>query len=431
MSVSDPTDPRAIELRRMKRVALASLLAAAAGLSLSLALGAQGGWSWLKAFCEAAVVGGLADWFAVTALFRRPLGLPIPHTALIPANKPRIADNLAVFVRDSFLSTEMLLQKLAVFNPGERLGQWLREPGNVAAALGSVRPVALQALKFLDEPAVRQGLSAFLLERARRWDAAPTAANVLAVLTHEGRHQVLLDSALESLRRYLDQPDVRELLAQRIAGFARKQWPTAVSLLDKVSSRVDQWGGGLAEKVVLELIQETERALSQPDHEVRRSLDAQVQALVERLRSDPTFSERIGAFKDGLVHSPSVRSYLDSLLTDLRLHLETDLQREDSVLLAQLGGVLDALGQRLAQDEHLIAAINAHVMASATQLAERLRDSVAGHIASTVKAWDERSLVQQIELGVGRDLQFVRLNGTLVGGVIGLALHTATWLAAR
>ena len=153
-----PTDPRAADLRRMKLVALGCLLASLAGLAVSLVMGAQGPWAWLKAFCEAAAIGGLADWFAVVALFRHPLGLPIPHTALIPQGKHRIADSLAEFVRDNFLHPEVLLQKLEILNPAERLGQWLREPANLAQVTGSVRAMAIEGISLLHEHAVRRAI---------------------------------------------------------------------------------------------------------------------------------------------------------------------------------------------------------------------------------------------------------------------------------
>src|SRR5690606_33398361 len=168
-------DPRPAQLRRMKAIAVAMLLAMVAGFVISHVMGNQGAWAWVSAFCEAATVGALADWFAVVALFRRPLGLPIPHTAIIPRSKARIADSLAAFVRDHFLEPQTLLARLEVFDPAERLGQWLARPEQAHRLAGMARGWALQALDLLDEQAVRERIREFVSARLQSWDASATA----------------------------------------------------------------------------------------------------------------------------------------------------------------------------------------------------------------------------------------------------------------
>lgn len=422
-------DPRVIDLLRMKRVSLACLVLAAVGLFTSVAMGAQGVWAWSKAFCEASVVGGLADWFAVVALFRRPMGLPIPHTALIPQGKNRIADSLAVFVRDSFLSPEVLLAKLQVFNPAEKLGAWLREPEHLETVAGSVRSMALEALSFLDEQAVRRAIGEFLVARALQWDAAATAGSVLGVLTRGGRHQQVLDAALERVSDYLATEEVRELVAGRLVGYARKEWPKVTAIVDTFSS-VDKMAVNMSDRLALELVNEVQKALSQPDHAVRQRFDTWIGEFIERLRHDADFACEVNALKDRVVQREDVRAYLEDVWTEVRATIEADIRREDSALLRHLRQALGAMGARLGRDPSLVRAINAHVLSASQALVERLRDGVAGHISATVRGWDDDSLVRQIELGVGRDLQFIRLNGTLVGGVIGLVLYAATTLVA-
>ncbi|PIM50967.1 DUF445 domain-containing protein [Roseateles chitinivorans] len=426
----DPSDPRAADLRRMKLVALGCLLASLAGLGLSLAMGASGPWAWLKAFCEAAAIGGLADWFAVVALFRHPLGLPIPHTALIPQGKHRIADSLAEFVRDNFLHPEVLLQKLEILNPAERLGQWLRVPANLAQVTGSVRAMAIEGISLLHEQAVRRAIGEFLVARALSWNATATAASVLDVLTKSGRHQDVLDGALSKLRDYLATPEVRMLVAARLVKFARAQWPKATSLVDTIAN-VDKMADSLSDKLALQLVEEVQTALSQPDHSVRRQFDDWIHEFIERLRQDPAFSREVNAMKDRVVQSDDVRAYLDGVWTEVRATIERDLQREDSVLMRHLDHSLAGLGDRLSRDPALVQAINEHVLSAAGRMVGGMREGVTRHIASTVKSWDDRSLVRQIELSVGRDLQFIRLNGTLVGGVIGLLLHAVTAVMQR
>lgn len=423
------TDPRIAALRRMKLVALGCLLLSLAGLGLSLVMGASGPWAWLKAFCEAAAIGGLADWFAVVALFRHPLGLPIPHTALIPQGKHRIADSLAEFVRDNFLHPEVLLRKLQILNPAERLGQWLREPRNLAQVTGSVRSMAIEALSLLNEQAVRRAIGEFLVARALAWNATATAASVLDVMTKSGRHQDVLDGALSKLRDYLATPEVRALVASRLLKFARAQWPKATSLVDTIAN-VDKMADSLSDKLALQLVEEVQTALSQPEHSVRRQFDAWIIEFIERLRQDPEFARDVNAMKDRVVQSDDVRAYLDGVWTEVRAAIEADLRRDDSVLMRHLDHSLAGLGERLGRDPGLVEAINEHVLSSAARMVGSMREGVTQHIATTVKAWDDRSLVRQIELSVGRDLQYIRLNGTLVGGVIGLVLYGVTvWMA--
>ncbi|UXH79816.1 DUF445 domain-containing protein [Roseateles amylovorans] len=427
---SVPLDTRIAELQRMKRIALGCLVLALIGLAVSIAMGGRGGWGWFKAFCEAAAVGGLADWFAVVALFRHPLGLPIPHTALIPQGKHRIADSLAGFVRDNFLHPDALMKKLALFNPAERLGQWLRAPENLVKVSGSARAIALEAMSFLNEQAVRRGIGEFLAGRALAWNATATAASVLDVLTQGGRHQAVLDGALEKLRDYLATPEVRTLVAARLVKFSRQQWPKVTSVVDAISN-VDKMADSLSDRLALQLVDEVKDALAQPDHSVRRQFDEWVREFIDRLRHDEAFARDVNLIKDRVVQSDDVRHYLDSVWTEVRCSIEADIARDDSALLRHLTRSLSALADRLGRDESLVAAINEHVMSTASSLVQRMRSGITDHIAATVKSWDDRSLVRQIELSVGRDLQFIRLNGTLVGGLIGLLLYAASWWAER
>lgn len=421
-------DQRLRQLQRMKGVALGGLGLALAGLGLSVAMGGQGGWAWFQAFCEAATVGALADWFAVTALFRHPLGLPIPHTALIPQGKHRIADSLAAFVRDNFLHPDVLMAKLERFNPAQQLSTWLASPAHQAQVASSARSMALEALSLLNEDSVRRALGEFLLKRALSWNATASAAGVLDVLTDAGRHQQVLDGALEKLRDYLATPEVRSLVAARLVKFSRAQWPKVTSVVDALSS-VDKMADSLSDKLALQLVEEVQEALSQPDHKVRREFDVWIHDFIQRLREDEAFALEVNALKDRVVQSPDVREYLDGLWLELRAGIETDIRRDDSALLRHLVQSLQALSQRMVHDEGLSRAINDHLLSMAEHLVSRLRGGVTEHIASTVKSWDDRSLVRQIELSVGRDLQFIRLNGTLVGGAIGVLLHAAKgWL---
>jgi len=423
-------DPRRAQLRRMKAIALCMLLAMLAGFALSHAMGNQGAWAWVSAFCEAATVGALADWFAVVALFRHPLGLPIPHTAIIPRSKARIADSLAAFVRDHFLEPQTLLARLEVFDPAAKLGQWLSQPEQSRRLAQMARGWALQALDLLDERAVRESIQRFVVARLQAWDAAATAGEVMGLLTADGRHQALLDEALKRLSRYLDGEAVKQRASALLVKHARREWPRLVGTVNWIKP-VEGIADDLAERIARAVLDELNEILSQPKHPIRRDYERWLRGYIQRLREDPALAARVDGIKRNLIDHPSVQEYVRGLWDQIHAALRRDLERGDGVLAGHLERSLGGLGQALGRDEALREAINQHVLGGAEKLAQRLRGGVTDYIAQTVKAWDERHLVEQLELSVGRDLQYIRFNGTLVGGLIGLLLHAVIVLLER
>lgn len=419
---------RRAQLRRMKIAALALLVAMISGFITSHVMGGQGAWAWVRAFCEAATVGALADWFAVVALFRRPMGLPIPHTAIIPSNKDRIGDNLAVFVRDHFLDPDTLMEKLRGFDPAARLSRWLARPKQAHALSDGARRVALQTLDLLDDSAVRGVIQEFVVKTLRRWDAAGTAGEVLGLLTRDGRHQELLDAAMERLGGYLGDEDVKERASALLVKFARKEWPRIIKAVDVIAS-VEGIADNLADRLARALVQELRDVLSEPDHPVRRDYEAWVLDYIARLRTDPALAAQVEAMKQRAIDHPKVQEYVQGLWDDIHAALRRDLSDEQSALAAHLENAQLALARKLGEDPDLREAINGHVLGAARRLTGRLRIGVTEHISRTVKLWDERHLVEELELSVGRDLQYIRFNGTLVGGLIGVLLHAAVLLA--
>ncbi len=421
----DCADLRLQPLRRMQLVALSLLGLAIAGLITATAWGGQGAWGWVKAFCEAAAVGALADWFAVVALFRRPLGLPIPHTAIIPSNKARIADNLAVFVRDHFLDPKTLLEKLAVFDPAARLSQWLADPLRVQRWVHAARQWGLQALDWLDDRRLQQELKDIVIDALQRWDAAQTAGQVLTVLTRDGRHQDLLDGTLGKIGEFLNQDAVKQRVSDLLVKHARKEWPTIISLVNAVKS-VDSLAGSLANKLAKALMAELQDILRDPDHPVRVAYGEKVDEFIARLRTDPALAARVQEIKAQLIDNPAVHTYVDGLAQEAKAWLRRDLADPNSRLGLHLHAALSGIGSKLAGDATLREAINSHILSAAALLVQDLRGGVTEHIASTVKSWDDRALVREMERSVGKDLQFIRINGTLVGGVVGVLLYALT-----
>ncbi len=410
------------ELRRLQAIALALLVAALAGLLLSAVMGGQGVWAWTLAFSEAAVVGALADWFAVVALFRRPLGLPFPHTAIIPSNKERIADQLALFVRDHFLEPKILLEKLSIFDPAARLAQWLAEPTQVQAWVGAVRGWSLQALDWFDDARLQMALKELLTDALQRWNSAETAAQVLSALTRDGRHHAVLDAGLLKLAQVLDQDEVKAQVAAKLAQYARAEWPKmigVISVFKSVDSMADELSGKLAQAIMLDVV----GVLQDAEHPLRKQYETKVMDYIARLGDDQAIQAAFNDVKMQLLQRPELSDYSLVLVQEIKAWLRADLSREDSALAQHLAQAMAALGEKLRDDASLRAAINEHVLAAADKLVVDMREGVTEHIARTVKAWDEAQLVQTLELSVGRDLQYIRFNGTVVGGLIGLGLH--------
>lgn len=406
----------------MQWFAIALLLASLCGLLASHWMGGQGGWAWLRAFCEASAVGALADWFAVVALFRHPLGIPLPHTAIIPQSKERIADSLANFVRDHFLDPQTLLAKLAVLDPAQRLGEWLRDPVRMGFWVTEARGWALGALNIFDDERMQRATLELVVAQARRWDVAATAGEVLGLLTQGGRHNALLDAGLVKVGEYLAQDEVKATVAQLLLKHVRKEWPKVVGMVDTVAS-TSKMADSMAEKLSASALEELREVLAQPGHPVRLRYEAWLAAYVERLRSDPALRDACNAIKERALTDPAVRGFVASLWTDIKTLLQQDLADPQSAIARNLEAALAAIGERIASDASLREAINEHVLAAADQLAGNLRSGITSHIAQTIKAWDDRQLVQELELSVGRDLQFIRISGTLVGGLAGLVLH--------
>lgn len=426
-SISAP-DPRRAQLRRLKAIALLMLLAMLAGFIISHLNGERGIWAWVSAFCEAAAVGALADWFAVVALFRRPLGLPIPHTAIIPHSKDRIADSLAVFVRDQFLEPQALLARLQVFDPASRLGSWLADPVRARMLADMARGWALQALDFLDEAAVRRSIQGFVIQQLRQWNAAATAGELLSLLTADNRHQRVLDEGLTRVSEWLDRPAVKERASELIVRYIQREWPKLASTVNWVKP-IDEIGDSLAERLAHAILGELQQILAEPEHPLRRDYETWLADYIRRLREDPALAAQIEQIKQRVIDHPAVQDYVQGLWERIHAALRADLSSEDSALAGHLRRSLSGVGEALQNDPALREALNQHLMDGAERLTSRLREGVTTHIAQTVKGWDERHLVEQLELSVGRDLQFIRFNGTLVGGLIGLALHALTvWL---
>jgi uncharacterized membrane-anchored protein YjiN (DUF445 family) len=379
-------------------------------------------WGWLAAFAEAAMIGALADWFAVVALFRHPLGLPIPHTAIIPRNKARIADNLAVFIRDKFLATETLVAKLRAFDPAHKLAAWLAQRDNADLLAGKLVDIVINGLDFIDDVRVQAVLRETLHQRLQQIDVGKVASQLLGMLTEGQRHQALLNSALRKLAALLDEPDMQQSLATVIIEISGREYPKLLKMLGLVAD-TDEFSLKIANSLVGSINRWLHDISDDPDHPRRQQFDVVVDDFLANMQHDPAYRQKIEQWKQQLLAAPVVAEYIGGLWLQLKDWLRQDLRNDDSRLRQKLTAGASHFGQWLAANPPLRDSINDHIAGAARGWALELRETISSHIASTVKQWEDSELVRELELSVGSDLQYIRVNGTLVGGLIGILLH--------
>jgi len=412
------------QLKRSKRLALSLLLVAAATFVVTLFLPPNFWVLGVKAIAEAAMVGALADWFAVVALFRR---VPVPfisrHTAIIPRNKDRIGENLGRFVQEKFLDTDSLLALIRRHDPSQMLAQWLNTPGNADRIGRHLLQVMRGFLDLTDDERIQRFLRRAVHRALDKVDLTQSSALLLDSLTKNNRHQELLDAAVQQLLRLLHKPGTREFIAAQIVRWLKREHPIKAKMLPT------EWLGEHSADVVANAVDSIldEVAINQ-GHELRLGFDRAVQRLIEKLKTDPEMAERAEVIKSWLKEDESLNRYIGELWQDLRSWLKADLNSEDSRVQERVRLAALWFGETLAADEALRTSMNQHLEDAARSIAPEFAEFLTRHISDTVKSWDARDMSQQIELNIGRDLQFIRINGTLVGGTIGLVLYLLSQL---
>lgn len=416
-------------LRQMKRLALYLLLAAAWLYALATLLhDAHPLFGYLAAFAEAAMVGAIADWFAVVALFRRPLGLPIPHTAIIPQSKQRIGENLATFICQHFLGTEQVLAKIREFDPAARLADWLSQPRHARLLGRLMTDAARYSLDALSDQRVQNFIRDTAIARLEQFDLARTGGQMLGILTSERRHQAVLDELLRMLDELMAHPEVQARVAESIAQELRN-----LEYLGWTMKRLgmDEWGGQLStNKLVSGLSSLIAEVSHDPQHPLRLRFDQYMADFIERLQHDPELHLRGEEIKAHLLQHPQLGETLALAWHDILNWLGDDLAREDSSIRARISDSALLLGEKLHSDRAMQDWINEQLLATAPQWIEKYREDIRHHIAARVDAWGTDELVSTLENNIGYDLQFIRINGTLVGGTIGLLIYTLTqWMS--
>jgi uncharacterized membrane-anchored protein YjiN (DUF445 family) len=404
---ADASDLRRGRLRRMQLVATGLLaVMAAVFFAASLAPSRWPAIGYLRAFAEAALVGGCADWFAVTALFRRPLGLPIPHTAIVPRNKDRIGESLGRFIVDNFLSARVLDAKLRDLELARWGGEWLTRPENARLIANRIVVWGPELVRALPAGAFEDLAQSTTLAAVRAVPAAPAASKLLAALWSEGRAQPIVVAVAGRLADYLSAH--QDVILEKVQA---QSWSWLPGWIDRLIAKKITDG-------VLQLLAD----LAEPDHPWRQRLAAEVEGLIARLAEDPAMREGGERLKLKLLENPEVIGHARELWTDMARRLAGGWTERSGELEGRLAALVGDLGAWLRDDSAVQRTLNTGARALARKVLAPRRQEIGRFIAQVVAGWDTRSVVDRLEQQMGADLQYIRVNGTLVGGLVGLTL---------
>ena len=403
------------QLRRMKGFATSLLVVAAVIFLIARANQDSAPWiGFVRATAEAAMVGALADWFAVTALFKHPLGLPIPHTAIIPKRKDDIGEGLGEFVQSNFLTGEVVAEKLEGVQMSKRLGMWLREPKNAESMVSEVAVVVSAVSDVLsDDDDVRLMVDSLVRDRLGRVPVAPILGRVIDAGMDGEHHHELYNSVLKGAASFLD--DNRNTFRRRMN--TESPWwvpePIDAHIFDKLYS------------AVMTFLREVD---SNPEHHIKRDIDIRSREFAERLRHDERLIEQGEQLKQELLDHPEFQEWTKDLWSSLQKGFGDATRDADSDVRRRITDAIVTLAGRLVDDEDLQAKVDHWLESIVVYLAEAGRGEIGALIANTVEGWDPKDTAERIELQVGRDLQFIRINGTIVGGLAGFTIHAISEL---
>jgi uncharacterized membrane-anchored protein YjiN (DUF445 family) len=402
------------QLDLMKRRATGLLVLMGVVFALAWTLEPAHPWlGYVRATAEAGMVGGVADWFAITALFRRPLNLPIPHTAIIPQRKDRIGRSLGNFVQNNFLSPEVLGAKLRAAQLSRRAAEWVIQPEHARTLVRQAAGALRSASAVVRDDDVHAMLERSVIEPLRHRPIAPVLADGLALLTVNDRHQQLLDRLVEGLARLVTQNET--MIRERIR--AESPWWVPEFVDDRVHERV---------------VEGIERTLAEvgtdPGHPLRRQLDELLVGWIEQLRESPEAIARAEQIKQQVLDHPTSEQLTESLWREVKQVLDRQVTAAEHGTPGALERGLIALAQATLEDTALLDKLDEWLIGAVLRAVDQHRHEVGQLIAHTVSVWDPDETSRRIELQVGRDLQFIRINGTLVGGLVGLVLYSLTQL---
>lgn len=398
-------------LRQGRRRATGLLVVVAAGWVVLQLVGSDATWAgYAEAFAEAGMVGGMADWFAVVALFRHPLGVPIPHTAVIVERKDQFGETLGDFVQTSFLTPDIIAERVRSARVVPRVAAWTSDPDNAARLARHAADAAVTAADLLRDDEVHRALEDVARRRIETTPLASVAGRALQVMTADGRHHDLLDVMLRAIDRFLTEN--RASLRARFSDESPWWLPEAAE--DRIFQRLLDGARNVLGEVAHD-----------PHHELRVDFDARVHRLVDELQTSEAMRQRGEDLKHDLLAQPELRAWVTTVWADLKAGLRAQAADPDSELRRRLAETIVAFGTRLGTDPALAARVEEGVETGVRYVAEHFSDEIGTMISGTVSRWDGRETADRLELLLGPDLQFIRINGTLVGGVAGLVIHAA------
>jgi len=415
-------ESKEVSLKKMKRGATGLLL-----LMVFVYIAAKHGeqtYAWLgyfRAFAEAAMVGAFADWFAVTALFRHPFGVswlrPIPfigpliynHTAIIPNNKDRIGESLGDFVEGHFLTPEAVRERLEAEDIAGRSAAWLANPDNSSFIVDEFCSFLPRILDAIDDKDIRRFIRENITSAVRSIEIAPLAGNFLDTLTSNNKHQALFDEGLRLVNRLFE--DYKPDLGRKITD--ETPWYLEILGVDTA----------IYNKVVKGIRETLRQVADNPDHELRKRFNEATLLFIENLKSSPAYKARGEAFKEDILLHPAVQQYLENVWVDMKAMVLDDIKKSDSVIRGRLKEAVTAIGRGLLRDEAVRQKINVWIQNAVIYTVSSHRNAISSLISSQVKKWDAKTLTGTLELQIGKDLQYIRINGTLVGGFVGLIIY--------
>ncbi|HMP46888.1 MAG TPA: DUF445 domain-containing protein [Sphingopyxis sp.] len=365
----------------------------------------------VRAFAEAAMVGGLADWFAVTALFRHPMGLPIPHTAIVPRNKNRIGDTLARFLLTNFLLPRLVARKMRDVDIAGAVGKFLSEPaeGGGRLKLGASRIIA-DALGALDQQRLGGMVKSAIADRLRELDVAPLLGQALQAALAEGRHQPLLDAMVKWGSKTLD---LNEHLIHQMVHDNSNAIIRFTGLDESISKRIV---AGLS-KLLADMAAEG-------DHPIRLRVEEGLAKMAQDLQTDPEVQAKVARVRDELLENKAVKRWLDGLWEQGRGALLKAARDPDTMLAGRIGELVTQFGTMLGEDAAIKRTLNRYARRAAVGMVDSYGETALKLVSDTIRGWDAKTITDRLERAVGDDLQYIRINGTLVGGLVGVAIHT-------
>ncbi|MDO4643752.1 MAG: DUF445 domain-containing protein [Cardiobacteriaceae bacterium] len=388
--------------------------------------------AYLKAFSEAAMVGGLADWFAVSALFRQPIGLPIPHTAILLRNQYRIAEELGRFIGHNFLQGKPIALRVYQAEPSFKLLKWLNvNRGRWLPLLAAQLPVLLANIKSEQIVYLSRNM---LIQQYSGDKIGKVLADILMVLKRQGIDDMLLCSMIKQMRRWLKNPETRALLEQSLNEWAIKIECEAPSTWEKIkaslkSSLLERVDGWVSEKVLDWADGYLADALADVQHPLRRSSADQIARISKALIDSPLWHRRLEERKLELAESVVFQESITSLWHSLQLWMKKDIGQQDSLIQLQLEKSFNRMFQQAQDHPQLMKRVDVRIALIVRDCIQRYQNTAIMFVADKVKSWNSEHMVEKLELSLGRDLQFIRINGTLVGGLVGLLIYCVSeWL---